>query len=156
MQICYDLNWQDGWKSLKEGGAELVFFPSMFPGGKVLDAYAWIYHYYIVSSTGRDARIIDIGGDVLAESGQFAGWVCAPVNLEKVFVHIWPHVLKFPEIEAKYGRKIHINILHPEDTATIESRDSEVEVLDVLREFEIPTYDEHIAEADGMQKKNRL
>ncbi len=156
MQICYDLNWQEGWRKLKEKGAEIVFFPSAFPGGRALDSYAWFNHYHIVSATGRDARIIDIGGKELAASGQFAGWVCAPVNLDKIFLHIWPHVLKFGDIEAKYGRKIHIEILHPEDTATIESRDPEVRVADVLREFDIPTYDEHIREADERQNKSRI
>jgi hypothetical protein len=72
-----------------------------------------------------------------------------------VFLHIWPHVKKFPEIEAKYGRKIRIEISHPEDTATIESRDPEVRVIDVLREFEIPTYDEHIRQADERRNKSR-
>lgn len=156
VQICYDLNWQEGWRILKKKGAEIVFFSSMFPGGLMLSAYAWMHHYYVVSATARDARIVDIGGDVLCQSGQFSPWIAGPMNLDKAFLEIWPYVLKFKDIEAKYGRKIHINILHPEDTATIESRDPEVRIHDVLREFEIPPYDEHIGEADEIQNKARL
>ena len=34
--------------------------------------------------------------------------VRAPVNLEKAFLHTWPYVHRFDEIQAKYGRKIRI------------------------------------------------
>ena len=61
--------------------------------------------YYIVSATGEDARILDITGDVIASDGEFARWVCAPVNLEKAFLEIWPQVLKFDDIQKKYGRR---------------------------------------------------
>ncbi len=156
MQICFDAEWSDGWHSLKEDGAEIVCFPSQGPFLNTLSNHAWVNHYYIVASTGEDSQIIDMTGDVIASDGEFARWVCAPVNLEKELLHIWPHTLKFKDIQKKYGRKIRFKIYHPENWATLESRDPDVKVKDILREYEIPTYDEHIREATEIQQKHRL
>ena len=156
VMICYDAVWPESWRHLKDDGAEIVFYPSQAAGGSLLNNHAWINHYYIVSSTGEDARIIDVSGDDIAVSGKFARWVCAPINLEKAFVHIWPSVKKFDALQAKYGRNIRIKIWHPENWATVESLNPNVKVLDVLKEFDIPTYDEQINEATEIQRKHRL
>jgi beta-ureidopropionase len=155
-QICFDAEWSDGWHSLKEDGAEIVCFPSQGPFSNTLSNHAWVNHYYIVASTGEDSQIIDMTGDIIASDGEFARWVCAPVNLEKELLHIWPHTLKFKDIQKKYGRKIRFKIYHPENWATLESRDPDVKVKDILKEYEIPTYDEHIREATEIQQKHRL
>ena len=156
-QICYDAEWWfQSWRYLKDDGAEIVFFSSQAGFGDSLNHHAWLNHYYIVSSTGEDARIIDITGDGIASSGEFARWVCAPINLEKVFIHIWPQVKKFDDIQKKYGRKIRFKIYHPENWATLESLDPDVKVRDILREYELPTYDEQIKEATEIQNKYRL
>ena len=155
IQICFDAEWTDSWHSLKEGGAEIVCFSSQGPFLDKLRNHAWINHYYIVGATGEDSQIIDMTGDVIASDGEFARWVCAPVNLEKEFLHIWPHTLKFDDIRKKYGRKIHFEIYHPENWATLESLDPDVKVKDILKEYEIPTYEEQITEATGIQNKYR-
>jgi len=156
MQICMDADWLDGWHSLKEDGAEIVCFPSQGPYSNTLRNRAWVHHYYIVSSTGEDAQIIDMTGDIIASDGEFARWVCAPVNLEKEFLHIWPHIKKFDSIQKKYGRKIRFKIYHPENWATLESLDPDIKVKNILTEFEIPTYDEQIRQSATTQNKYRL
>ena len=156
MQICADADWVDGWQFLKEEGAEIVCFPSQGPYSNTLRDRAWVNHYYIVSATGEDAQIIDMTGEVIASDGEFAHWVCAPVNLEKAFIHIWPNTLKFGDIQRKYGRKISFKIFHPENWATLESLDSEIKVNDILNEFDIPTYDAQLMEAKALQDKYRV
>ena len=156
MQICADASWEENWQALKTNGAEMVFFPSQGPYSNTLSNHAWINHYYIISATGEDARIIDMTGDVIASDGEFARWVCAPVNLEKVFIHIWPQTLKFKDIQKKYGRKIRFHVYHKENWATLESLDAEVKVLDILKEYDLPSYDEQIREAKAIQDKHRV
>jgi len=155
LQICADADWADGWSSLKRDGAEIVCFSSQGPYSNTLQNRAWINHYYILSATGENARILDMTGDVIAGDGDFARWVCAPVNLEKEFLHLWPNSLKFKAIQKKYGRKIRFRICHDENWATLESLDPETKVRDILREYEIPTYDEQIMEATALQIKLR-
>jgi len=156
LQICMDASWFDNWKLLKEAGAEMVLFPSQGPFGDTLAYHAWLNQYYIVAATGEDARILDMTGDLIAGDGEFARWVCAPLNLEKEMLEIWPQVQRFPEIEKKYGNRLRIKICHPENWATIESRDPELRVKDVLKEFGLPTLAEQIKEATEIQYKYRL
>jgi predicted amidohydrolase len=155
LQICMDAAWSGSWRYLKENGAEVIFFASQASYKNLLSHYGWLNHFFIVSSTGEDARIIDMTGEVIVEDGEFARWVCAPINLEKTFVHIWPQVRRFDDIQKKYGRKICFNINHLENWATIESLDPEIKVKEVLKEFELPTYDEQIREATEIQDKYR-
>ena len=156
MQICFDANWTEPWRSLKEGGAELVCFPSQGPFTYMLRNHAWMNHYAIVSATGEDSQIVDMTGDMVALDGEFARWVCAPLNFERELIQIWPHTLKFKDIQKKYGRKIRFKIFHPENWATLESLDPEIKVRDILNEYDIPTFDEQISEATEIQKKYRL
>lgn len=156
MQICFDANWTESWRLLKEQGAELVCFPSQGPFTYALRNHAWMNQYAIVSSTGEDAQIIDQAGDSIALDGHFARWVCAPVNFEKVLIQIWPHTLKFDSIQKKYGRKVRFKIYHAENWATLESLDPDVKVKEILKEYEIPSFDEQIAEATAIQNKHRL
>ena len=155
LQICMDASWDDGWASLKKDGAEMILFSSQAGYGNILNNHAWFNHYNIVSSTGEDARIIDIAGDTVVADGEFARWVCAPINLEREFLHVWPQVSKFDAIQKKYGRKIGIKIYHPENWATIESLDPELKIKDVLKEYGLPTYQEQIADATLVQEKYR-
>ena len=156
MQICMDAAWSENWLALKKDGAEVVLVPSQGPYSNALSDHAWVNHYYIVSATGEDSRIIDITGDVIAEDGEFARWVCAPINLEKEFIHIWPQTLKFKDIQKKYGRKIRFQVFHKENWATLESLDADLKVRDILKEFDLPTYDEQLSEATEIQNKHRL
>ena len=156
MQICFDANWTESWKMLRQNGAELVCFPSQGPFTYNLRNHAWMNQYAIVSATGEDAQIVDITGDSIALDGHFAQWVCAPVNFEKVLIQIWPQVRKFNDIQAKYKRKIRFKIYHEENWATLESLDPSVKVADILKEYEIPTFEEQIKEATDIQNKHRV
>jgi predicted amidohydrolase len=156
MQICYDANWFDCWEHLKKQGAEIICFPSQAPFINVLKHHAWLNQAYIVSSTGEGSRIIDISGDEIAVSGQFERWVCDSINLDKVLIHVWPYIRKVNDIREKYGQKVKIEIYHPENWMTFESRDPEVKVREILLEYEILTYDEHLKKNELVQDKYRL
>ena len=59
-------------------------------------------------------------------------------------------------IQKKYGKKIRFKIYHPENWATLESLDPDIKISNILKEYEIPTYDEQIREATEIQNKYRL
>ncbi len=155
-QICFDIEWTDGWEKLRRKGAEIVFWPSAFAGGSMVNAKATQNHYCVVSSTRKGTtKICDITGEQLATTGHFANFVCAPVNLEKVFLHTWPFCRRFAEIQAKYGRKVRIRTFHEEEWSILESLSADLKIADVMKEFELQTRDEHIDEADAAQRKRR-
>ncbi len=157
IQICFDILWEDCWRKLSERGAEIVFWPSAFAGGQMVNTRAWQNRYHVVSSTRKDTtKICDISGMEIAKTGIWnKNLVCAPVNLEKAFVHVWPHVFQFDKIKAKYGRKINITIFHEEEWAIIESLSPDVKVKDILKEFNIRTLEQHIRDSEKAQIKAR-
>ncbi|MBN2326083.1 MAG: carbon-nitrogen hydrolase family protein, partial [Candidatus Omnitrophica bacterium] len=156
VQICFDVNWPEGWRALRKAGAEVIFWPSAFPGGRMLNGMAWMNKTYVVTSTWDDpSRIIDIQGDEIASTGRYQHWICAPVNLEKAFVHIWPYMKNIEDLQAKYGRKIRIQKLHVEGWAVIESVSPDLTIQKALAEFDIPLHEEHIQKAHALQEKMR-
>ena len=67
--ICYDLNFRDVAEGNAAGGAELVFFPSMYVGGLQVSQWAFDFGYFIASANPRDgSRIVDPLGRVLVTS----------------------------------------------------------------------------------------
>jgi predicted amidohydrolase len=164
MQICFDANWFGRWAQLKEDGAEIVFFPSQYPGGRMLNFHAWRNNFYVVSSTGEDARIIDISGIDIDSSSFQLGYTCASINLEKVYVPTFPGKYHIPDIQKKYGGKVKIKVYR--DTGggagtgaghiTIESLDPDLFVRDILNEYDIPVFREEIERDGEIQAKYRL
>ena len=156
MQICFDANWTDGWDNLKKKGADIVLFSSQFPGGRMLNYYAQRNSYYIVSSTGNDARIIDTSGNTLEVTTEFVRFVWATINLEKVNVSAWPTGERLSDLFKKYGDRIGIKVWSTTDVITIESRDPGLKILNVLKEFKIPTYADDLRNEEEVQVKYRL
>ncbi len=143
MQIGSDAFWSDGWDSLKKQGTNIILFSSEFSGGRMLNYYAQKNSFYIVSSTGGDARVIDISGNDLDCTSEFVRYAWATINLEKVTVTIWPTNGRLPDLFKKYGDRLHIKVWDNTDVITIESRDPQLMVSSVLKEFEIPSYTDY-------------
>jgi len=162
-QICFDANWFKGWTKMKEDGAEIVFFPSQYPGGRMLNFLAWRSGFYVVSSTGEDSRIIDISGIDIDTSTFQQGYTWASLNLEKENVPTFPGKYKIPDIYKKYGDRIKIRDYWDAGDGTgngaghmtIESLDPDVFVRDILLEFEIPTCEDELKESEKIQAKYR-
>ncbi|MEP7110465.1 MAG: carbon-nitrogen hydrolase family protein [Ferruginibacter sp.] len=155
MQICYDANWADGWDNLKKKGADIVLFPSAFPGGRMLNYYALQNGYYIISGTNGEARVIDISGNDLDCTSDFVRYAWATINLDKVNVDIWPTNRLIPELLKKYGSRIGIRVWTNTDIITMESRDPKLKILSVLKEFDIPVLSDYLKSETDIQDKYR-
>ena len=155
IQICYDANWQDGWDNYKKQGAEIILFTSQFPGGRMLNYFAWRYGCYIVSATGGDARIVDMSGNDLHASSTFVRYAWADINLEKVNADTWPTNDRLPDLFNKYGSSLGIKVWDNTGVITIESLDPDLKVRDVLKEFKIMTIEENVKASEMAQDKYR-
>lgn len=157
IQICYDVNYFENWSKLSQAGAEIVFWPSAFGGGMMLNSMAWMNKYYIVTSTcEHPTKIVDPLGVDVVETGRASNWVCAPINLDMAVVQTVQHIHKFEKITKKYGRRFQFRILHVEALALIEGTSAEISVPQVLKEFGIPTSRELIANSARMQAVKRV
>ena len=158
IQICFDIEWRDGWESLKNKNPDIIFWPSAFPGRTLIQTKAWESSAFTVSSTIKGpSRICDLSGRVIAQTEFWnRNWICARVNLERILIHTWPYVEHFPAIKEKYGRHVSIENFDEEEWTLLESLSPEIEIRDVLDEFGILTLKEHIARAEKAQDKKRM
>jgi len=149
IQICFDVNWREPWKRLKEKGAQILFWPSAFPAERRMSALAWLNEYYVVSSTiGRSSKIFDITGDVIATTGIFQHWTWADLNLGKRLFEIDFHIKKARQIIAKYGSQVELVWYHDEDWWTLASRSESVSTDQIIREFELTPLSEYLPRAE--------
>ena len=75
--------------------------------------------------------------------------------MERALLHTWPFVNHFDEIRKKYGRKVKITTFHEEEWSVIESLSPDILVSDVLQEFNLRTFEEHVRESEIDQDKAR-
>lgn len=156
IQICFDINWVEEWKSLKKDGAEIVFWPSAYPGGRLLASYAWLFKYFVVGCSWRDpATIYDITGDIIASSGTYEHWAFARLNLEKVFLEITDYSKKLDEIKKRFGRKVLIRYCHDEDWVTIESCSPDIHIKEILDEYMLVPHWDYMKSEEKEQEKYR-
>jgi len=148
IQICFDVNWREKWRRLKEQGAQIVFWPSAYPAARQLPALALVNEYYVVSSTmSGAAHIYDITGQVLAASGKYQDWAEAAIPLGKRLFEVDYNSSKAQEIQQKYGSRVEVNWYHDSDWFTLASLAPDLSVEDLIREYGLTPLDEYIARA---------
>jgi beta-ureidopropionase len=157
IQICYDLKWTDGWTRLKQKGAEIIFWPSAYAGGRELCSKAWQNQVFMVSSSRKNtARICDISGEVLAQTGFWQpNYACTKLNLEKACIPTWPYVSEFEKIIQKYKNKIRITTFDEEEWTFLESMDADIRIADILKEYALKTQYQALHDVEAMQVKKR-
>jgi len=157
IQICFDIKFEEGWKALKDKGAQIIFWPSAYAAGQEISSRAWRHQVYLVTSTQKDtSKICDLTGETIVQTGRWQrNWVCAPVNLEKAFILTWPAFTLFPEIQKKYGSRIAIKTFSEEEWTIMESLDSELKIADVLKEFNLKTMHDELKELALVHEKKR-
>jgi predicted amidohydrolase len=156
IQICFDVNWHEGWRSLKEKGAKIVFFASAYPAARQIRTLAWLNQYYVVSATlSRKSSIYDVTGETLASTGSYQQWAGAVLPLGKTVFEIDFHTSKMREIQRKYGSKVEVCWYHDDDLVTLASVDPVLTVEDLIREYELTPHWEYIRRAEGRQDEVR-
>jgi len=157
IQICYDINWDDGWKMLRDQGVKIIFWCSAFDGGKQLNMKALQNKCMVASSTNKNvSKVCDMNGETIAKTGIWnSNFYCGSVNLEKIFIPTYDYLKECSDIEKKYGRKVKITIFHEEEWTIVESVSPEVFIKDITKEFNLKSHTEGLREAEIIQNKSR-
>ena len=155
-QTCFDIGWRDGWRILKEKGAQLVIWTAAYDGGNLLNTYAAYNMYYVVSSVRTDhARIIDLTGRTVAEGARWNGTAIAVIDLETTLYHIDDQYPKIDEIRTVLGDKVTIRAYSEENVFTIESNSPDWPRERIEKEFSLISYEKYHEEATKMQEEWR-
>jgi predicted amidohydrolase len=156
IQICFDVNWPNQWRRLREQGARIIFFPAAYPAARQLRSLAWENQCFVVSSTrDRPASILDVSGETLATTGKYRQWAAAKLPTGKRLFEIDFHVGKLREIERKYGDKVRVEWFHNDDLATLSSLDPQLTVEDLIAEFQLTPHADYIRRAQQAQDELR-
>jgi beta-ureidopropionase len=83
---CFDLNYPELWQQCDALNVDIMFWPSAYGGGTPLNAYAILYHYYIVPVGA--GNIIDVTGKTCAniEKPRPQQFI-ATLDLDRAFAH---------------------------------------------------------------------
>jgi beta-ureidopropionase len=156
IQICFDVNWRDNWRHLKEQGAQIIFWPSAYPAGRQLPALALVNQFYVVSAVeGGSASVFDITGEPLATTGKYQDWAGVALPLGKRLFEVDYNAPKAQEIQQKYGSKVQVTWYHDSDWVTVASLDPELSVKDLIAQYGLLPLDDYIARSTKEQDRAR-
>lgn len=115
--ICYDANFPEIWQSLRDEGAEVVFWPSAYSAGSQLQAYALLHHYYIVSSTyTKDCQVYDITGKkILDDSSDTITVARITLDLDRGIYHHNFNMDKLNLLLEKHGEDVEMELNMPRE-----------------------------------------
>jgi predicted amidohydrolase len=145
VQICFDVGFPENWQVLADAGARLVLWPSAYDGGFPLRAYAYLHHFYVVSSTRTGvSRVIDPCGEVLEETSDDSPVAVRDVNLDYVVSH-WDWNMGIPDrIRAAYGDRVEVRQWDPGSAHfVVEPKDPSVTCARLREEFGFETTGEY-------------
>ena len=145
---CFDINFPELWQDADELGAEIVFWPSAYDGGMPLNAFAKLYHYYIVPvGTGN---IIDITGEEVTCQNPREQHFIATLDLDRTFIHDNYTGKKVQQMLQDYKGKIEIEQRYNMEAWTlIRSVDSTVNLRQLCRRYQVETLRQY-------QRRSRL
>lgn len=83
--ICFDVNFPELWQQLGELDVDMVFWPSSLNHSVMLNAYAILHDYWIVSVGG--GNVVDFTGEVMQKDAEpFPGQRITMVDLDRTMV----------------------------------------------------------------------
>ena len=160
--VCFDLNFDRVAERLERQRAQLVFWPSMYWGGRLLQHWAMRYGFAIAAAFSLESAIVDRNGSFLARqgadtyqvrAGYLPPWASADINIRSELFHLDDNRARFQEMRAKYGPAIQIEVMEPEGFFILSSRQSDLTIEQLASEFKLETLREYLARSVRMREE---
>jgi predicted amidohydrolase len=157
LAICYDLNFQDVIDQNNKK-IDIIFFPSMYPGGLQLKIWAFNYGSYITSANteGQNSMIVDPLGNILVSSSMYNPIICTTLNFDYEVFHMDYNIEKLDLIKEKYGPMVEIDMSRQESVFILKSNMKDVTVEDLIQEFDLETRKEYFLRSNDIRYKALL
>ena len=169
IQICYDMEFDEGWRELARKGAELVVWPTQSPQTSQPAARAKRNHYYIISSTWRNnASIFEPTGKIVSQvrwsvsqKKTEAGNLTAPednILIQEIDLSYailpWSSALKNGEaLKKAYGDKVGYRYYEDEDRGMFWSNDPHLTIRQMVRSVGLMEEQEEFQRAERFYHK---
>ncbi len=152
VQICFDIEYPDGWEALDRAGAEIFFWLSAYDGGRDLTAKAWQYHRFLVSAVQTTyARILNTMGETLAITGIHDPIAASTIDLDVALFHTDFNKTQIQAIRAKYGPEVTLRVYHEEGCFTLQSNRPDLSVSALSAEFQLDPLKDYLARNRRLQ-----
>ena len=149
--ICFDINFPDIRQYYAEREVQVVLFPSMFPGGKLLEAWSIEIGCYLVSATtGCRGAILDPLGRVLCESSEYSSILSKRVSMDFKVLHLDYNHKKFDRLKKTCRSKVAIDVSRPEAIAVLSSESEDVTVDQLMRDFSLESRYRYLVRSMGV------
>jgi len=146
IQICYDMDFDYGWRELARQGAELIAWPTQSPQTSHPAFRAMQQRCFIVSSTWRN------NASVFEPTGKIAAQITPP---ESVLVHEldlsyailpWSRNLQHGDaLRKNYGQRVGFRYYEDEDCGIFWSNDPKVTIGEMVRSLSLIEVEEDLA-----------
>ena len=144
--ICFDIQWPADWSRTAALKPDILFWPSAYGGGFPLQARAWDHHIYVVSSVlTMHARIIDLTGRILEETGVGSGVVGRSLDLDRHYFHSDFNASQVAAMKQSYGRDVIVERLPEEGGIVVGTSRPDLSVADLMVAFDLEPVPDYVA-----------
>jgi predicted amidohydrolase len=156
IQICWDVQYDEGWELLADEGAEIVAWPTASPATAAPAARAARGRFYVVSSTWRNnAAIYEPTGLVAARIEQPATVLVHEIDLSYAILG-WSGFLRNGEaLREKYGERVGFHYDSREDVGLFWSNDPKTTIGTMIRSIGGESLDDQVARNRRLQDTAR-
>lgn len=161
--VCFDLNYSEVAEQLERQRTQVVFWPTMFWGGKLLEHWTLRYGFAMAAAFGVESAIVDMSGSFLARQGQdtwqvrggrLSPWAVADINVERELFHLDFNQNKFVAMRKKYGADIRLEIRQPEAYFLLSSEREGLTIDSLIAEFELEPLRGYLARSARMRDEH--
>jgi predicted amidohydrolase len=138
LQICFDMDFDAGWKELARKGADLVAWPTQSPQTAQPASRAMLNRYYIVSSTWRNnASIFEPTGKIVSQIRAPEQTLVQELDLSYAILPWSTELANGAAFKRKFGDKVGFRYYEDEDLGIFWSNDPKVPIRQMV--LSIPT-----------------
>jgi predicted amidohydrolase len=159
--VCFDANFDHLAADLERQRARLVFWPSMYWGGQLLQHWALRYGFAMAVAYVAESAVIDMNGRFLAKQGtetyqvrqrHLPPWAVADIAINRDVFHLDDNQNKFPVLREKYGPDVEIEVWEPEGFFLLASRRPDLTVEAIAADFGLETLRDYLARSVKMRE----
>ena len=134
MQICYDVEFPEGWNELARQNADIVAWPTQSPQLARPSAHALRHGFHVVSSTWKcNASVFDPMGKVVAQVRTPGIPLVAEIDLSWALLGWSPTLHSGAILREKYGDRVGFRYFEEEDRGIFWSNDPRMPIGRMVR-----------------------
>ena len=154
IQICYDMEFDDGWTELARKGAELIAWPTQSPQTSQPAFRAKENRYYIVSSTWRhNASIFEPTGKIAAQITPPQSILVHELDLSYALLPWSSKLRNGAALRQAYGERVGFHYYEDEDCGIFWSNDPKITIGEMVRAIGVLELEDEMAHVRKFYRK---